>query len=705
MPVADYYPLTQQIYIAYFGRPADPNGRAAFAKQLMDAGVTSKVTDLVTTYATSPGIKALVDSFAASTESSALYGAADTTQFVTAIFQNVLGRPPKLAGLTFWQAEIDSGRVTRAGAALKIMAGAFANTSDPAQAALDQALINNRTKVAGLFTDAIDTIEEVISYRGQTNASLAREFLKGVTADTNPESLRGQIDALLLKMDMGAVPGTVLASLTANADSITGTAANEVVNASIDASSGKHTLSAGDVIDLGAGFDVVNLLDTTGGAIDLGLATLRNVEHLRVSSSGSLVNQRADVSGFAGLSNVTIDVAGPAHTITAGATTWVKATNTGGGVSVVGGASIDVTAGTGQDAAVVAVSNTHLGIARVKNGSTVTITDGSADRSYLSTVSLDGNSGAAVLTGDVLSTVNVFNTSQDVTVHNRTAGHAINFNLQNANGVLSDATAGAVNLLATRSASDVIVNAAAATDISIETAINLGLTLHADAAQTLRFKVGSGAVTIDASSKLASLTLINAALFAGDITIEGELGSELFYLGSRGRDTLTVNASSKSIATAGGNDHVTLGNGVIQLDLGVGDDVVVLGNQNSVTGGLGKDSFDLSATVVTSGASYNTIVDFGAGDSIRFKDGGAYGAKLAAKVTAGGTFAERADAAAAGTSAGQLTWFTFGSDTYVVNDLSSSTSFVNGVDQIVKLSGTPDLSSAILNADGVLSIA
>lgn len=705
MPVADYYSVTQQIYIAYFGRPADPAGLKAFATKLMEAGLASNVTALADTYASSASIKAMVDTFATSTESNALYGASNTIGFVTAIFRNVLGRDPKLAGLAFWTTEIDSGRLTRAGAALTMMAAAFTNTSDPAQAARDQALIINRTKVAGMFTEAIDTLGEVIGYRGQSAAAQARDLLKGVTADSNPDSFRGQVDALLLKLGSVIPAGSLLATLTANADSVTGTDANNIVDAAVDAATGKHTLSAGDMIDLGLGFDVLNVVDSVGGLIDLSLATVRNVDYLRVISSGSLANQRGDVSGFAGLSNVSIDVAGPAHTITAGNGQWLKVANSGGGVTVVGAASIDVTAGTGQDAAVVAVDNTNLSSVRVKNGSTVTIADGSADRAHLVSVSLDGNSGAAMLTGDALASVDVLNTSQDVKIHSRKAGHAINFNLQNAGGDLTDATAGSVNLLATRAASDVTVNAAAATDFALEVATNLDLVLNADAAQTLRFKIGGGAVTIDASSKLAGLTLINAALYGGDITIEGVLGSELFYLGSRGRDTLTVNASSKSIATAGGDDHVTLGNGVIQLDLGVGDDVVVLGNQNSVTGGLGKDSFDLSATVVTSSASYNTIIDFGAGDSIRFKDGGAYGAKLAAKVTAGATFAERADAAAAGSSAGQLAWFTFGSDTYVVNDLSSSTSFVSGVDQIVKLSGTLDLSSAILNADGVLSIA
>ena len=39
-------------------------------------------------------------------------------------------------------------------------------------------------------------------------------------------------------------------------------------------------------------------------------------------------------------------------------------------------------------------------------------------------------------------------------------------------------------------------------------------------------------------------------------------------------------------------------------------------------------------------------------------------------------------------------WFQFGGDTYVVTDVSTATSFVNGTDMVVKLTGLVDLSTA-----------
>ena len=44
-----------------------------------------------------------------------------------------------------------------------------------------------------------------------------------------------------------------------------------------------------------------------------------------------------------------------------------------------------------------------------------------------------------------------------------------------------------------------------------------------------------------------------------------------------------------------------------------------------------------------------------------------------------------------------LAWFQYGGDTYVVQDVSPNTSFLNGTDKIIKITGAVDLSTSSFN--------
>ena len=147
---AGYQTDVEALYIAYFGRPADPGGLANFEAALSAAGAPTDIQGLATAYTTNATVKALIDSFGTSAESAALYGNGDSTAFVKAVFQNVLGRTPATSGLDFWSSAINGGSLTRGDAALSIMAGALNNTS--AQGVLDAQLVNNHIAIAGYYT-------------------------------------------------------------------------------------------------------------------------------------------------------------------------------------------------------------------------------------------------------------------------------------------------------------------------------------------------------------------------------------------------------------------------------------------------------------------------------------------------------------------------------------------------------------------------
>lgn len=192
---SQYATVVQQLYVSYFGRPADPTGLSNFETSLLNAGAPNDIQSLATAYSTNATVKSLIDSFGTSTESKNLYGSGTTTAFVTAIFQNVLNRAPQSSGLSFWVNAIDTGTLSQGNAALSIMAGALTNTTSQGQ--LDAQLINNRLTVAGYFTGQVTSQNAVASYSGSAAATSARTMLGAVIATTNTTSEQATVNAVV----------------------------------------------------------------------------------------------------------------------------------------------------------------------------------------------------------------------------------------------------------------------------------------------------------------------------------------------------------------------------------------------------------------------------------------------------------------------------------------------------------------------------
>jgi len=179
----DYQNAVQELYVSYFGRPADPTGLANFEAALLAANAPTDIQGLNSAYATNLAVKTLVNSFEISAESVALYGNSSTTAFVTAIYQNVLGRAPDTAGLNFWVTAISNGTLTRSNAALSIMAGALSNNST--QGLSDAQLVKNRLAAASYFTSQVSEQNEVGAYAGASAAASARSMLSAVSATSS----------------------------------------------------------------------------------------------------------------------------------------------------------------------------------------------------------------------------------------------------------------------------------------------------------------------------------------------------------------------------------------------------------------------------------------------------------------------------------------------------------------------------------------
>jgi S-layer protein len=200
------------------------------------------------------------------------------------------------------------------------------------------------------------------------------------------------------------------------------------------------------------------------------------------------------------------------------------------------------------------------------------------------------------------------------------------------------------------------------------------LTVSDAAAKTV---VISGNSDLDLTASGAVLTTVNASAFTGKLSFSSAVDSAVVTGGSA-NDTLTVSGAGQTVTGGAGNDTL-----------------IVTGNLAVLTGGAGNDTFDVSDPT-TNANNYATITDASAGDKIKFDATSALfkSTKIALADTAG--FQDFANAAISGTNNNEISWFQYSGNTYIVENVASSsaTSFTNASDVIVKLTGLVDLSTA-----------
>ena len=190
-----YAPVVQQLYIAYFGRPADYYGLQNFQQRLQTINQGETAQQLNAAYAGNGALQTVVNSFAVSTESQTLY-TGDTSAFVHSIYINLLNREPDSEGKAYWVNAINSGQLTRTKAALSILTGALDNKTP--QGLLDAQMINNKTANSTVFTQLVGANV----YSGDAAAAQAREMLRKVKADTTLPGFRATIDSTISAMTL-----------------------------------------------------------------------------------------------------------------------------------------------------------------------------------------------------------------------------------------------------------------------------------------------------------------------------------------------------------------------------------------------------------------------------------------------------------------------------------------------------------------------
>lgn len=157
--IASAQEQVQKAYIAYFGRPADPAGLELWTQELVGGA----------------SIGGIIQAFGNSAESQALYGGDTAEQQITRIYQQLFNRSPDEAGLSYWVNNLETGAISLQAAALTVLSGAVNE---------DRTLIDAKLNAAKVFTWHLNNDQAGNTYKGEEDATLARNFLSQVTVQT-----------------------------------------------------------------------------------------------------------------------------------------------------------------------------------------------------------------------------------------------------------------------------------------------------------------------------------------------------------------------------------------------------------------------------------------------------------------------------------------------------------------------------------------
>jgi len=199
MAANQYYDTVQNIYIAYYGRPADPEGLAYWADRLDKAN---------------GNLTQIIDAFGNSAEAQALYGSETIKARIEKIYMQLFGRAPDAVGLEFYEGKIASGAITLASVMLDVLNGAQNE---------DKAILENKQAVAHAFTAHLNESKEVSAYAGNAAANTVRDFMSGVGKDNLNEKQLNIDPVIVTLVGDNATPTPGIVALTANTDSLTGT--------------------------------------------------------------------------------------------------------------------------------------------------------------------------------------------------------------------------------------------------------------------------------------------------------------------------------------------------------------------------------------------------------------------------------------------------------------------------------------------------
>lgn len=160
MPSQNAINIAQQMYVAYYGRPADPGGLSFWAD----------------VFDTTDDLTMALTQFGNSAEFTNNFGSLTPSDLVNNLYQQMYGHQPDPGGLDFYLGRLESGEANLASIAKQIADGSLET---------DLATLENRISVANLFTN---TVEDTGASFTEENIPDAQALLAAVTETTASRS-------------------------------------------------------------------------------------------------------------------------------------------------------------------------------------------------------------------------------------------------------------------------------------------------------------------------------------------------------------------------------------------------------------------------------------------------------------------------------------------------------------------------------------
>jgi S-layer protein len=359
----------QQLYVAYFNRPADVAGLNFWVGALAK-GVT---------------VDTIAASFATQAEYKALFAGKGAESIINTVYLNMFGRNAEKAALDFYGPLVQNGTISIDKVVTDIVKGAQGT---------DATAYNNKVTAAKAFTAALDTAgneADRIAYATGTDAvlSIAKTWLATVTTDASLTTALAAVEATVDSMGgLGNVGQTF--TMTQGLDTILGTAADDTINAfAFNGTTGTNvtTLNSVDTVDGGTGVDSLFIevkdSDATAGNASASLngtivGTFKNIEKITIDNTGvdsATAVAAVDASKFVGATNITqVSRAGAVTSLASSTTATFKGVD----------ANVAVTAANGT---------ANIALDNLGEGRTITV-DGSSVTTVVLTGTVKDTSGA-----------------------------------------------------------------------------------------------------------------------------------------------------------------------------------------------------------------------------------------------------------------------------------------------------------------------
>jgi hypothetical protein len=667
----------QELYVAYFGRAADPTG--------LDYWTESGITQA-----------AFAANMYAQNEFKSVYGDKSVEAQVNQIYKNLFDREADVTGLTYWTQEINLGNLKVAEIATHLIWAAQNNSGS----ADDKTALSNRTAAAVAYTAEVKkTTAGILAYQAQStdpwisgaNIATAVTYLSGIDGTTAHTD--AGVTSSVATITAAGDPTSIVTEfvLTTSTDSAGKTSAsngtltntfrftdtgNEVVTADIG------TLQAADVLLDGSSTDtdVINItangttnaftanrietinLSAAAGSPNLVMTNVTNSKNINVSG-----NVAAAITGIdTGSKQPTIKSDSYTRVLTIDASELSGTTTAGTGETInleVTGASYGTTAATRSGVTLVAqnASGTLETLNITSSGSaandfallastnvvldTVNISGAADLKMRVTHADVTGYTVASTSTGTteliidrngITPATSVLNFSgiDTISIKDGTspalggdAGDVSGFASGSTIQFLDDLGATTLTGAAITGSSDtlniVLDNETAATDTDITS-------IDAQNIETLTIKsAGRVSTSTTAQNEIADLTGDATTItVSGDTSLELDLNIDAPTTGTRAvtvsaaTNTAWVNIGAEAntklsytITGTDGNDTLALNATGGTLTGGAGND--------SLTGGAGNDTFDGGAgndTIVT-GVGNDTITTGAGNDTVTFSTG------------------------------------------------------------------------------------